>query len=235
LLACFLAILLGVFLVFTLRIQVPMRFAVDGPLFSPVQLVTLDAQSAPALQTLLERGKVPTLGNEDLLLESPFVDDFLTRFNLEEVPSRDLALYPAPSAEEELTWPNVFVGESGGLTLPAVTEVELSRPELPIEPEGWFLMLKAPAGWRDVLPDFRLPWQGELPLELASEMTVVLAPDGGTALSFLSRRMEPKIERKLRATMERWISQIELEKLPPDAEPVLSVQVSFFQSRSSLP
>jgi hypothetical protein len=229
LLASGLALVLGV----TLRIQVPSRMAADSPFFSAVELVTLDEQNAPALQSLLEKGRVPTLGDRALVLEAPRVDDFLARFGLLEEASPELVLYAAPSLEEEPRWPDVLTGEGKGLTLPAVAEVELDRPELPTEAEGWFLRLTAPEGWREAFPEGRIPWQGELPLELASEMTVVLALDGGVALAFLDDSVEPEIARKLRREVERWISRHEDKKLPAARNATLKVELSFETEPSS--
>lgn len=190
-----------------LRVGVPSAFQPDAPFLAPVQIIPVSAKSDASLLQMLEKGRVPSLGSDEILLETPFLDDLLTQIDLSEKRSPQLRFLDAPEMTSERLWPRE---EGGELALPKAPAVELVPRSPAARPKGWTIHLKA-SGEADstVLAVERVfPWEGELPLALQSDYTLVIAPDGGLALAFSDTEMETEIANRIRQFLQRWIGEV---------------------------
>lgn len=228
LLASLVTILLGTFL----RVTVPSQIQDDGPFLDSVKMIPVTAKSDPSLLRLLEKGNVPSLGSDEILLETPLSDDLLAQIGLANEKSPKLRLVEAPVTDLEQPWP---LRESGELVLPKAPPVEMPVPLLSAEAQQWFVRLEAADdASQPFLPDAKaFRWDGEVPLDVETDFTLVIGSEGGLVLALPNEEMEAAIALQVRNLLQRWVSGSAGSSAIQ--EMTLQVSVRFESAENSLP
>lgn len=187
-----------------LEVGVPSRIQPDAPFLPSVKVLPVTGDSNPALVELLRKGNVPSLGSDEILLETPYLDDLLAQIDLNEPVPRAWSLIEAPELPLDRLWPSE---EGGELALPKAPDRELA-PASPRPLAGeWRAHLKAiqPAD-SPLLPEAAaFPWKGELPLSLRQEFNLVIDPEGSLVLAFPEGEIEESTATQFRKLLQQWV------------------------------